>query len=250
MESSRFILALSGAIPALLAMWYIDKLDAKRPEPRSTLRKITLFGGLSCIPVIIIGLTLKQFDPGGVTYASAYFNSFVIAGLVEEGAKLACVLFIVWNRPEFNERMDGIVYAAHAGLGFALVENVLYLLKPTSFGAWLAMFIGRAILAIPLHAICAGIMGYFAARWRFDKKGIGVIGGLAAAIAIHGFYDAFLFSIPVASKLKQDHLILPFVLIPIGIVIVGAITLRWLATRAIHLDDHDPNLHPELSEHA
>lgn len=244
MKSHQLILALSGALPALGAMWYIDRLDAKRPEPRWTLRWMAILGALSCIPVIVVGLFLGGFDPGGVTYASAFYKSFVVAGFTEEAAKLACVWFLVWRRPEFNERMDGIVYAAHAGLGFALIENVLYLLRPMDIGAWLTMFIGRAILAIPLHAICAGMMGYFAARKRFDGKGIGILGGFIVAVLIHGFYDAFLFSIPVANKLKQEHLILPFLLIPIGLVIGGAIALRIMAKRAIAADDQDERLHP------
>lgn len=242
MQSYQWILALSGALPALAAMWYVDRLDAKRPEPRSTLRMLAVFGGLSCVPVIIVGLFLRQFSPTGLTYASATYKSFVLAGFVEESAKLACIWFIVWKRSEFNERMDGIVYAAHAGLGFALVENVLYLLQPTSIGAWLGMFIGRAVLAIPLHAISAGMMGYFAARKRFDGKGIGLFGGWLVAIAIHGFYDVFLFSIPVATKLGQKHLIMPFIALPILIVVFGAIALWLMSKRAIAADDLDENI--------
>jgi len=105
-------------------MWYFDRLDAKRPEPIGTLRRVTLLGALSTIPVIILGLFLMPLSPTDPTEAAAYV-SFVVAGAVEEGAKLLCIYWIVWRRPEFDERMDGIVYGARARMGFALVENVL-----------------------------------------------------------------------------------------------------------------------------
>ena len=70
----------------------------------------------------------------------------MIAAAVEEACKIIVVYWIVWRCPEFDERMDGIVYASRAGLGFALVENILYLLNEHSLGGQLQLWIMRAVL--------------------------------------------------------------------------------------------------------
>src|SRR4051794_38323722 len=117
---SQLLLVL-GAIPALLVMWYFDRLDAKRPEPRSTLRKVALAGAIAFVPCVVIELLLLKIGPK-TGYVHAIFKGFLVAAAVEEGAKVLCMRWFVWNRPEFDERMDGITYATRAGLGFALVE--------------------------------------------------------------------------------------------------------------------------------
>src|SRR5215471_10804816 len=135
--STHLQVALSGAIPALLLMWIVDRLDAKRPEPRSTRRLVVLVGMLSVIPALILelaisGLTAGRIEPSTLTYQGSSFQAFIVAAGVEEACKIAMVYWVVWRRPEFDERMDGIVYASRGGLGFALVENVMYLLGQQS----------------------------------------------------------------------------------------------------------------------
>ncbi len=192
-------------------------------------------GGLSTLPVIGVQLALGNLFPlEGLE--GALFTSYVSAGLVEEAAKAVCLLLFVWRRPEFDERFDGIVYATRAGLGFALVENVGYLLGSESLLGFAGVFIARAVLAVPGHAIYAGMMGYFAARRRFDGKGPGLVGGLVIAVFLHGTYDAALFSMPFLTK-DNPALALPLILVPISIVAGGFLTLRAMAHRAIAADD-------------
>lgn len=243
-------LALTGALPALAAMWYVDRLDAKRPEPRWTLRKVALAGAISVIPCIAAELALTRVGPHVVgailgaldlehetLYGAALYHGFVVAAGVEELAKLLCVHWFVWHKPEFDERMDGIVYATRAGLGFAMVENVLYLLGTEGGGEFLAVYVARALLAVPGHAIWAGFMGYYAARRRFDRAGPGVIGGYLIAVFLHGAYDAAVF---LRAPLIDDGYTAVangLLLIPVAIIIGGGIVLRRLARRAVLADD-------------
>ena len=247
-------LAAFGALPALLAMAYFDHLDARRPEPRRTLRRVALAGALSAIPVIILGQGLKLIAPAGLdgsdgapTWLGAIYMSFVIAAFPEEAGKLGSMMLFAWRRPEFDERMDGIVYGARAGLGFALVENVAYLLLiPASLGEYVSVFIGRAVLAVPGHATWGGIMGWFAARRRFDGRGPGILGGYLVAVALHGIYDVFLFGAPVA--IAQGYtwvglgvLGVPVVAyaVPAMIIVGGVIVLLRLSRQAIADDERD-----------
>lgn len=240
-------LALLGAAPALVAMAIFDRLDAKRPEPQTTLRRVALAGSISALPVVLIGELLKLAGPTAGGYLAALYMSFVLAAIPEEAAKQACVFLMAWRRPEFDERMDGIVYGARAGLGFALVENVAYLLlMPHNFKEYLTVYLGRAVLAVPGHAIWGGVAGYYAARRRFDGRGPGWLGGTVIAIMMHGLYDAWLFCAPVAindghSWLASTALGLPVVIyaVPAVMMLASALFLRALARRAIADDDED-----------
>ena len=191
--NAQLAVALSGVIPALIAMWIVDRVDAKRPEPRRTRRLVVFVGMLSVIPALVLEVVLSSATSGWIepelTYQGSSFQAFIVAAAVEEACKILVVYWVVWRRPEFDERIDGIVYAGRAGLGFALVENVMYLLNQQSVEGQLVVWVVRALLAVPGHAMWAGMIGAMAARRRFDGKGLGLIGGFLLAVAFQGAYD-------------------------------------------------------------
>jgi RsiW-degrading membrane proteinase PrsW (M82 family) len=233
--------ALSGALPALLAMWFVDRLDHKRPEPPSLRRMVTFVGMLSVIPAILIENFLSN-GPGTsldsqITYQGATFSAFVVAAAVEEACKIAVIYWIVWRRPEFDERLDGIVYASRAGLGFALVENVGYLLGQTSLSGQLSVWIARALLAVPGHAMWSGMIGYTAARRRFDKKGLGLLGGYLLAVAFHGAYDAAVFYQQPLHYEGHGDLAKLMLLVPVALTVIAFLVVRAMAKNALTLDD-------------
>jgi len=162
-----------------------------------------------------------------------------VAAAVEEACKILMVYWMVWRRPEFDERMDGIVYAARAGLGFALVENVMYLFGQDTIGGQLELWMMRAFLAVPGHAIWTGMIGALAARKRFDGRGLGLIGGYLLAVAFHGAYDCTVF---MQAPLKfEGHFTASKLMIlgPIVLTIIGFFVLRGMAKVALTLDDAD-----------
>jgi RsiW-degrading membrane proteinase PrsW (M82 family) len=240
----QVLVALSGVIPALVAMWIIDRLDAKRPEPAVLRRTVVLYGALSVMPAIIIEVLLTRhigpsLDPIELTYQGASFKAFLVAAAVEEACKIQVIYWVVWRRPEFDERMDGIVYGSRAGLGFALVENVGYILMQPTLKGQLVVWIMRAFLAVPGHAMWSGMIGYSAARRRFDGHGLGLVGGYLLAVAFHGFYDASVFmQTPLAFEghTLAGHI---FKLAPIALTVAAFFVLRAMAKAALHLDDAD-----------
>ena len=235
-------IAALGALPALGAMLYFDRLDARRPEPRWSLRRVAIAGALSVIPVAIVEMVLIALAPPLDGYAAAAYFGFVVAGLTEETAKALCVLLFVYKRPEFDERFDGITYATRAGLGFALVENVFYLVQQDTAQGFLATFGLRAILAIPLHASCAAMMGHCLAMRRFDRTGPGLAGGLLWAVLLHGAYDAAIFSVGPAHAEGNDVLALSLLAVPLVTVVAGVVTVRRMARVAHARDDADPQV--------
>ncbi|HMG55965.1 MAG TPA: PrsW family glutamic-type intramembrane protease, partial [Kofleriaceae bacterium] len=140
-------------------------------------------------------------------------------------------------RPEFDERMDGIVYASRAGLGFALVENVMYLLGQQSLQGQIVVWVERALLAVPGHAMWTGMIGAMAARRRFDGKGVGLIGGYLLAVAFHGAYDLSVFlqqPLHLEGRDAEAHLLL---VAPVALTVVAFFVLRSMARTALRLDD-------------
>jgi RsiW-degrading membrane proteinase PrsW (M82 family) len=233
--------ALSGAIPALILMWLVDRLDAKRPEPRGTRRLVVLAGMLSVIPALILEVMIPALTAGRIepdmTYQGSSFQAFVVAAGVEEACKILLVYWVVWRRPEFDERMDGIVYASRGGLGFALVENVLYLLRQHSLEGQIIVWVERALLAVPGHAMWTGMIGAMAARRRFDGTGLGLFGGYLLAVAFHGAYDLSVFlqqPLHLEGRDTASHLLL---VVPVVLTVLAFLVVRSMARTALRLDD-------------
>ena len=233
--------ALSGVIPALVAMWIIDRLDAKRPEPPRTRRLVVFVGMLSVIPALILEVVISsqvgdRIEPQ-ITYQGSSFQAFVVAAAVEEACKILVVYWVVWRRPEFDERMDGIVYASRAGLGFALVENVMYLLGEQSLQGQIVVWVERALLAVPGHAMWTGMIGAMAARRRFDGSGLGLLGGYLLAVAFHGAYDASVFVQQPLHLEGRDAIAHVLLVVPVGLTVLAFFVLRAMARTALRLDD-------------
>jgi len=239
--ATQHYVALSGVIPALVAMWIVDRLDAKRPEPPRTRRLVVFFGMLSVIPALVLEVVLsslvgEQLEPQ-LTYQGSSFQAFVVAAAVEEACKILVVYWVVWRRPEFDERMDGIVYASRAGLGFALVENVMYLLQQQSLQGQIVVWVERALLAVPGHAMWTGMIGAMAARRRFDGRGLGLIGGYLLAVAFHGAYDLSVFVQQPLHLEGRDAIGHVLLVAPVALTVLAFFVLRSMARTALRLDD-------------
>jgi protease PrsW len=224
------LLSLSLAvIPALLLMRYYYRQDKARPEPKGLVVKVFLFGLLSALVAIPLELLVLQlyrlFDPRSI--ALPLFKAFVVAGLVEEYLKLTVVRLTAFRDPAFDEVMDGVVYTVVAGLGFACLENVLYVMHGT-----LGTALVRAFTAVPLHAVSSGLMGYSLGRARFAATPAAakalVTRGLLTAVGIHGLYDFLLFVSP------QWGLWTGLLVVPL--IAVGFLVLRGRIRAALAVD--------------
>ena len=173
--------------PALLLLWWAYRRDSARPEPRRLVLGAFGLGIVAVAVAIAIGLAA---EPLALLFHGAWriaYQAYFVAGFLEEGAKLAVVLFFVARHSEFDEVADGMVYAMAASLGFAVIENALYLAGPPT------VLLIRGITAVPLHGTAGGIMGFFVGMSRIEGRGSSLT-GLLAAVALHGTYDYFLFT--------------------------------------------------------
>jgi RsiW-degrading membrane proteinase PrsW (M82 family) len=182
-----FALALGPVVALLFFFWVKDRYER---DPLKYLL-ITLGAGVvSAIPVVIVEMlwVFPSYDITALTTGELAFVTFVTVGLTEEFFKaLAFFIPVYWSK-HFNEPYDGIMYGVAAALGFAGIENVMYVLM----GGIPAAFI-RAITAVPAHAMCGLFIGYFAGRAKFAKhkwaKPFLILTGFLIAVFLHGLYD-------------------------------------------------------------
>jgi protease PrsW len=201
-SSTGGIIAMMMAIaPALVLVVYYYRKDKMRPEPKGLIIKIFLLGLVSTIPVAImerLGVRLGS-AVGLHGLGMAFYISFVLAGFIEEYAKLQIVRRFAFNHSAFDEITDGIVYTVVASLGFACLENILYV-----SGGGMTTALARAFTAVPMHAFMSGIMGYYIGKARFAASEVEerrlMRKGLIIAVLLHGTYDVLLFAAPLVGQ--------------------------------------------------
>ena len=220
------ILLAAAVLPAVFLLSRVYKMDTIEKEPWSLLRKLLLWGAISGVPAALVesvltGILLSVVNEGTVLYNLA--SGFIVAALVEECFKFFFLYRISFQNPHFNYRFDGVVYAVFVSMGFAILENVLYV-----FQGGLGVAVTRALLALPLHAACGVYMGIAYGEQKvqslYRKATFGSVAAacLPTPILIHGFYDFCAF-------MQNDLFVLIFIAF---VIIVFIVTLKRLKKAA------------------
>ena len=177
-------------LPAGILLGYIYRMDTIEKEPTKLLIRLFLFGCLCAIPASI----LEQIGEGllsGVESTLVYLlvDAFLVVAVAEEGCKFA-FLCTAWKNPAFDYRFDAIVYAVCVSLGFAALENVLYVVQ---YGLGTAII--RAFTSVPGHCFFGVYMGYWYGKAKharyYGLPGSGTYLALSfiVPVLLHGFYD-------------------------------------------------------------
>ncbi|MBA7630043.1 Protease PrsW [subsurface metagenome] len=153
--------------PAVILLIYYYRQDRRKPEPKRLIATIFFMGIVSTIPAILLELLVSTVQELFRWWPLLYhlFEAFIVAALCEEYIKLVMVKGIVYDNVYFDEVMDGIVYTVIASLGFACMENILYVID----GGWTTALL-RTFTAVPMHAVASGMMGYYIGAAKFAKS--------------------------------------------------------------------------------
>lgn len=195
------VLTLLSVIPAFGLAAYVYYTDTTRAEPITVLVATFLLGILMA-NFAAVGNTLLQpiFEPLGMLGMVAFF--FIVVGPVEETVKLLAVRLYAYNTSSFSSVIDGAVYGAMAGLGFATVENSLFIARQVGDLGMTSGFLeligtGGGITAVrglagPGHVIYSAIAGYYLGLAKFnpDNSGPIIVKGLFIAAVIHATYNS------------------------------------------------------------
>ncbi|HHV62032.1 MAG TPA: PrsW family intramembrane metalloprotease [Firmicutes bacterium] len=180
-------LLIVSFLPGLFWVGFFYKKDRLEPEPKKLIIRTFLYGALAVFPAAMIETPFRPLIRlGQLNLVLLLPVTILVVGLVEESLKLLATWISVYDSPDFNEVMDGIIYSVSSGLGFAALENLLY---AGAFGV--AVGLVRAVITCLAHASFSGIAGYYLGRARFDhdRAQYFVIKGLTLAVVFHGVYD-------------------------------------------------------------
>jgi protease PrsW len=221
--SSAFI-AVSAIVPSWFLMWYFHRRDV-HPEPPRVLWATFGLGFVITVPVVIVAWPVDALigqlqSPLAYGFASAFFA----AAIPEELFKFLVLWRYAARHPAFDEPMDGIVYGVAASLGFATLENILYV---ADGGAPVAIL--RALTAVPGHAFMGAIMGYFVGRAKFDgaRRRAWLTRALAIPMLLHGAYDTPLLAGERVDEASPDPLVMLLLLtVPVILIAEGVWATR------------------------
>lgn len=206
-------LALLAVLPAIVLLVVIYRADNIEKEPFSLMAKVFGLGALTTISAMIleeIGMYILSFFFYTPNALYTFFEMFCVVALAEEAGKYFVLKKATWKNKEFNFSFDGIVYSVCASLGFATLENILYV-----FQGGFSTAVMRAITAVPGHCIFGIFMGIYygiakGCELRGDENGkkLNLKKALLVPIFLHGFYD-------FSCSLEYDGMFLVFILLEI-----------------------------------
>jgi len=233
---SSEILAISGVIPPFLLLWLAERFERRIREPAPPLRyRVLVASALVSVPVAWTQQLIEPWLSRTPEPSSTLLEAFVLAASVEEGAKVACLYVFSRGPLGPRTRYGAFLYALHASMGFALIENVVALLRSPDAIGFTIRFILRAYLTVPLHLVAGGLVGYLWSRKRFDGGAVGLAGALGLAVLLHGSFNSALLAV---ERLPEGMAAWSTAAasLAVAIPLLGAIGLRLMGERLVRFD--------------
>lgn len=202
MSGSQFAGALLvGVIPSLLWLFFWMREDSEQPEPRSLLAGCFFVGMI----VVVVAIFVEQFIAGIVTDPVAKYTWWAVVEEVLKFVAVACVgLFARSN----DEPIDAMIYCVAVALGFAALENALFVMTPLSNGELAASIIQgnlRSIGATLVHVVSSALVGFGLSLAFYRGRAMKFLlwlGGLLGAIAIHTAFNLSIIGADASDTLK------------------------------------------------
>ena len=197
--------------PALALVWVLYARSQYRPEDKRLVAWLFVLGGAATMAALVLNHSLEKYTdlyPESPLMLNRFLFWVVGIGLNEEFAKMAVLLAVLYPRKDFVTGYQGLLGAATVALGFAAVENLIYLER---YGT--ATLLLRSALTVPAHAGFSIPMGVLAARAKRAQSPQEtykwLAAGLMISIGLHGTYDWWLsMNHPVWSNLAYVQLVL------------------------------------------
>lgn len=183
---------LGGILPAVLWLWFWLKEDERKPEPRG----LILISFLAGMAAVIIVLPLEKL--ASVFFASTSLSLLIVWSAIEEIVKYSAITLVALKSKYFDEPIDALIYMITVALGFAALENSMFLIKPllngditVSFLTGNLRYMGATLLHVAASASIGVALGLSFYKGPFIKA-ISTIIGLSTAIALHTFFNFFI----------------------------------------------------------
>ena len=186
----KLLIVILALLPTLLLgiLIYVSGGGTRRPLGKLL---VCFVGGMLAVPLVIGIYTLLHYMGIG-KYENLYVVAYVWAALVEESVKFVLLYLLLWRSVCLRNRYDGVVYAVFISLGFAFLENVVYLFQNSD--ALLTTAYNRAMWATPAHFLFGIVMGYYfsLAKFRPLHRYYFMLLAWVLPIFVHGTYNLIL----------------------------------------------------------
>lgn len=201
--STLFFVSILGILPACAWLWFWLRQDRKNPEPKKIILRTFLFGSLSAIAAFFFQHIFNFFFQvsGETVFQNSFFSVFVILSvwaLIEEIVKYIAAWNGGLNTKANDEAIDAPIYMISAALGFAALENALFLLEPLLNGTLMTTlatakirFIGSTLV----HVSASGLLGMFIGYSIFFMKSVRkrfFIAGIILSTLLHALFNLFI----------------------------------------------------------
>ena len=251
------LIALGVALFPTFVIFAIVLANARaKREPFKKVASVFTISAISCIPAAILEgigiaiMTLAISMMGGETKfehmtetgkALYYAVQFLfVVGLAEEACKYFTFKWIIFHDREFDNTYDGVIYGAASALGFATLENLMYVFL--SNNAPLSTAIMRAILSVPMHAVTGIVMGYYFGICKYRKynnvnaETAPQRGAFIFSVILHGVYDWWVSTQEIFDDMSigLEYAVLAVIMLFIYIMIGRTVYLAKKQTHAIY----------------
>ncbi len=202
---------LGGILPALIWLYFLLKEDTRCPEPRHMII-IALVAGMIGVPLVLplehlAVTTLPHVDPPPGGYVILAWAA------IEEATKyVLAVMLVLWRR-WVNESVDLVIYMITVALGFAAIENMLFLIQPLAQGELAAgiatqnlRFVGSTLV----HVVSSAAIGFamaFSLKFNRKVRTVAAAVGLILAIALHAIFNFLIISQDGSSTLSAFFIV-------------------------------------------
>lgn len=187
-------LLILAVLPIIIFICWICLKDKYEKEPPIKLAKYFILGIIVSILAIFIELYINKFNNFS-GFVGLIYLAFFVTAFTEEGLKAIILIPILLKDKDFNEKLDGIIYSIFLSLGFATIENIIYIMKE-KFELSIQLGISRGLISIPSHIMFAITMGYYISKYKFEedkkKRKIYIACSVIVPILLHGIFDFIL----------------------------------------------------------
>ena len=213
-----------AVVPALIWLVAFYLQDQREPEPKEYVFGLFLLGALLAAAVgqPIIRDVFRVQEWTSASAILAILASIFIIGFVQETLIYAAIRHTIYRSAEFDERVDGIIYGAAVGLGYATTLNIQYVVN--NGGVDLGVGVLRVAVAALAQASFAGVIGYFLGRAKFENMGpLWLPGGLTIAAVLNGIVTYLLGEVStINSTSVRSSLFTPWIGLVVAVVVAGA----------------------------
>ncbi|MBI5470197.1 PrsW family intramembrane metalloprotease [Candidatus Kaiserbacteria bacterium] len=208
--------ALGGILPALAWLWFWRREDSEHPEPRKLIA-LAFIAGMVCVGVAI------PIEKAVQPYLATQTLIFSAWSIIEEVLKFAFAYATVLRRREDDEPIDPVIYMVTVALGFAAMENVLFLLSPLAGGTLIEnvmtgnlRFVGATLLHVLSSAAIGAAMGFAFYKGKAARIRAAVIGVILASV-LHVGFNFFILNTPETQILRT------FTFVWVGVIVLLAV---------------------------